>query len=127
MNVVLYTIDFEPITVVDLPMWMLDHIDKYGGCMVSVKRPINNNFIEQVAVGTVEGQECITIRQVRLKWHDGSIKIILVTEDEELALSLKPEWLPGQRLQVQNYQEAVNFLSKALKKQLKKNNLDDNL
>jgi len=127
MNVVLYTIDFEPITVVDLPMWMLDHIDKYGGCMVSVKRPINNNFIEQVAVGTVEGPECITIRQVRLKWHDGSIKIILVTEDEELALSLKPEWLPGQRLQVQNYQEAVNFLSKALKKQLKKNNLDDNL
>ena len=127
MNVVLYTIDFEPITVVDLPMWMLDHIDKYGGCMVSVKRPINNNFIEQVAVGTVEGPECITIRQVRLKWHDGSIKIILVTEDEELALSLKPEWLPGQRLQLQNYQEAVNFLSKALKKQLKKNNLDDNL
>ena len=108
-------------------MWMLDRIDKYGGCMVSVKRPINNNFIEQVAVGTVEGPECITIRQVRLKWHDGSIKIILVTEDEELALSLKPEWLPGQRLQLQNYQEAVNFLSKALKKQLKKNNLDDNL
>ena len=127
MNVILYTLDFEPITVVDLPMWMLDHIDRYGGCMVSVKRPINNKFIEQVAIGTVEGPECVTIRQAKLKWHDGSIKTILVTEDEELALSLKPEWLPGQRLQVQNYETAIDFLGKALKKELKKNNLDDNL
>ena len=127
MNVILYTTDFEPITVVDLPMWMLDHIDRYGGCTVSVKRPINNKFIEQVAIGTVEVPECVTIRQAKLRWMDGSIKTILVTEDEELALSLKPEWLPGQRLQVQNYGTAIDFLSKALKKELKKNNLDDNL
>ncbi|NBQ80013.1 MAG: hypothetical protein EBT99_15590 [Betaproteobacteria bacterium] len=127
MNVILYTLDFEPITIVDLPMWMLDHIDKYGGCTVSVKRPITKNFVEQVAIGTVEGPECITIRQAKLKWHDDAIKTILVTEDEELALSLKPEWLPGQRLQVQNYETTIDFLGKALKKELKKNNLDDNL
>ena len=127
MNVILYTLDFEPIIVVDLPMWMLDHVDRYGGCMVSVKRPITKNFVEQVAIGTVKGPECVTIRQAKLKWHDGSIKTILFTEDEELALSLKPEWLPGQRLQVQNYETAIDFLGKALKKELKKNNLDDNL
>jgi hypothetical protein len=79
-----------------------------------------------VAVGTVEGPECVTIRQARLKWNDGTTKTILVTEDDVLALTLKPEWLPGQRLQVQNYGAAIDFLGRALKKELKKNNLDDN-
>ncbi|NCZ47563.1 MAG: hypothetical protein EBX59_08350 [Betaproteobacteria bacterium] len=96
MNVVLYTMDFEPITVIDLPMWMLDHIEKTGGCKVAIKRPVTTDFIERVAIGTVEGPECVAIRQARLRWMDGSIKTILVTEDDELALTLKPEWLPGQ-------------------------------
>lgn len=126
MNVILYTTDFEPITVVDLPMWMLDHLDRYGGCKVAIKRPITQDFVEKVAVGTVEGPECVTIRQAKLKWSDGTTKTILVTEDDVLALTLKPEWLPGQRLQVQNYGAAIDFLGRALKKELKKNNLDDN-
>jgi len=127
MNVVLYTTDFEPITVIDLPMWMLDHLEKYGGVKVAIKRPVTQDFIERVAIGTVEGPECVTIRQARLKWADGTVKTILVTEDDVLALTLKPEWLPGQRLQVQNMEAAINWLSKELKKQLRKNNLDDNL
>jgi hypothetical protein len=126
MNVILYTTDFEPITVVDLPMWMLEHLDRYGGCKVAIKRPITQDFVEKVAVGTVEGPECVTIRQAKLKWSDGTTKTILVTEDDVLALTLKPEWLPGQRLQVQNYGAAIDFLGRALKKELKKNNLDDN-
>lgn len=127
MNVVLYTMDFEPITVIDLPMWMLDHIEKTGGCKVAIKRPVTTDFIERIAIGTVEGSESVTIRQARLRWMDGSIKTILVTEDDELALTLKPEWLPGQRLQVQNMEAAIGFLGKALKRELRKNNLDDNL
>ncbi len=126
MNVVIYTLDLEPITVVDLPMWMLDHIERSGAVKVAVKRPITADFVERVAVGTVEGPECVTIQQARLRWPDGSIKSILVTKDEELALTLKPEWLPGQRLQVQNMEAAIGWLSKELKKQLRKNNLDGN-
>jgi hypothetical protein len=126
MNVVIYTLDLEPITVVDLPMWMLDHIERSGAVKVAVKRPITADFIERVAVGTVEGPECVTIQEARLRWPDGSIKSILVTKDEELALTLRPEWLPGQRLQVQNMEAAISWLSKELKKQVRKNNLDDN-
>lgn len=126
MNVILYSTDFEPITVVDLPMWMLEHVEKYGGCKVAIKRPVTADFIEKVAVGTVEGPECVTIRQARSRWADGTIKTILVTEDDVLALTLKPEWLPGQRLQVQNMEAAINFLGKALKQELRKNNLDGN-
>ena len=126
MNIVLYTHDFEPITVVNLPMWLLETLEREGCAKVAVKRPITADFVEKVAVGSVEGPETVTIEVKRLRWHDGSIKPIYVTKDEVLALTLKPEWLPGQVLQVQNFQSAIGWLGKELKHQLRKNNLDPN-
>ena len=126
MNVILYTRDFEPITVVDLPLWLLEAIERDGAVQVSVKRPITPDFIEKVAVGTVEGPECVTIRLGKLNWFDGSIKPIYVTDDEVLALILKPQWLPGQRLQVQNFQSAIDWLAGHLKRLMRKYNLDGN-
>jgi hypothetical protein len=126
MNIVLYTIDLEPITVVDLPLWLLETAEREGTVKVAVKRPITQDFIERVAVGTVEGHDCVTIKCRRLVWPDGSVQTLYVTSDEELALSLKPEWLPGQRLQVQNYLSAIDWLSKQLKILVKKYNLDGN-
>lgn len=126
MNIVLYTHDFEPITVVDLPMWLLEALERDGAIKVAVKRPITPDFIAKVAVGSVEGPETVTIEAKRLRWHDGSVKPIYVTKDEVLALTLKPEWLPGQVLQVQNFQSAISWLGKELKHQLRKNNLDGN-
>jgi hypothetical protein len=126
MNIVLYTHDFEPITVIDLPMWLLEALERDGAIKVAVKRPITPDFVAKVAVGSVEGPETVTIEAKRLRWHDGSIKPIYVTKDEVLALTLKPEWLPGQVLQVQNFQSAIGWLGKELKHQLRKNNLDGN-
>jgi hypothetical protein len=126
MNIVLYTHDFEPITVVDLPMWLLETLERDGAIKVAVKRPITPDFVAKVAVGSVEGPETVTIEAKRLRWHDGSVKPIYVTKDEVLALTLKPEWLPGQVLQVQNFQSAISWLGKELKHQLRKNNLDGN-
>jgi hypothetical protein len=126
MNIVLYTHDFEPITVVDLPMWLLEALEREGSVKVAVKRPITPDFVERVAVGSVEGPETVTIQAKRLRWHDGSVKPIYVTNDEVLALTLKPEWLPGQVLQVQNFQSAIGWLGRELKNQFRKNNLDPN-
>lgn len=126
MNIVLYTPDFEPITVVDLPMWLLEALERDGSVKVAVKRAITPDFIEKVAVGSVEGPETVTIEVRRLRWADGSIKPIYVTKDEVLALTLKPEWLSGQLLQIQNFQSAIDWLGKELRKQLRKNNLDGN-
>ena len=126
MNIVLYTHDFEPITVVDLPMWLLEALEREGSVKVAVKRPITPDFVERVAVGSVEGPETVTIQAKRLRWHDGSVKPIYVTNDEVLALTLKPEWLPGQVLQVQNFQSAIGWLGRELKHQFRKNNLDPN-
>ena len=53
MNTVLYTQDLEPITVVELPLWLLETAEREGAVKVSVKRPITPDFIEKVAVGPV--------------------------------------------------------------------------
>ena len=127
MNIVLYTHDFEPITVVDLPLWLLETLERDGAVKVAVKRPITPDFIEKVAVGSIEGPETVTIEVKKLRWYDGSIKAIYVTKDEVLSLVLKPEWLPGQLMQVQNFQGAIGWLSQQLKHQLRKNNLDGNV
>jgi hypothetical protein len=124
VNIILYTHDFEPITVVDLPHWLLEAVEREGAVKVAVKRPITPDFIEQVAVGSVEGPETVTIQAKRLQWSDGTVKPIYVTNDEILALTLKPEWLPGQRLQVQNLQAAAEWLGKQLKRLMRKYNLD---
>lgn len=125
MNIVLYTHDFEPITVIDLPMWLLDALEREGSAKVAVKRPLTQDFIERVAVGSVEGPETVTIEVRKLRWIDGTIKPIYVTKDEVLALTLRPQWLPGQVLQVQNFQAAISWLSKQLKILMRKYNLDD--
>lgn len=126
MNIVLYTPDFEPITVVDMPMWLLEAIERDGAVKVAVKRPLTQDFIERVAVGSVEGPENVVIRLAKLRWMDGTIKPIYITDSEVLALTLKPEWLPGQRLQVQNLESAIGWLSGHLKRLMKKYNLDGN-
>jgi hypothetical protein len=126
VNIILYTHDFEPITVVDLPHWLLEAVEREGAVKVAVKRPITPDFIEQVAVGSVEGPETVTIQARRLQWSDGTVKPIYITNDEVLALTLKPEWLPGQRLQVQNLQAAAEWLGRQLKRLMRKYNLDGN-
>ena len=126
MNIVLHTEDFEPITVIDLPLWLLEKIERSGTIRVAVKRPLTLDFIEKVAVGTVEGADAVTITARKLRWTNQEIKTIYTTKDEVLALTLKPNWLPGQLAQVQTYQDAINWLGNELKHQLRKNNLDPN-
>jgi hypothetical protein len=120
MNVVLYTIDLEPITILDLPLWLLEQLEKQGAVRVAVVKPpgwIN----EKTPVADMPNMDTVTIYCERLHWRDGNIKRILVTPDEELALTLKPEWLPGQRAAVQSYQTAIRHLTEQLIKAMRKN------
>lgn len=84
MNVIIYTTDFEPITVIDLPRSVLDKIEQQGGIKLSLGLPENNPPI-------------CTLVMLTVRWVNGEEKHILVTRDEETALLLKPDWLPGQR------------------------------
>ncbi len=108
MNVVIYTGDFEPITVLDLPVWLLDVLEKVGVARVAVAEP--PKVMEAGAAIYDNIPKTVTIHCERLRWRDGTTKPILITEDEELALLLKPEWGPGQRQAINHYNEAVrNF------------------
>jgi len=121
MNVVLYTKDFEPITVLDLPMWLLEQLEKQGAIRVAVMRPVQWVGKESIPVGSVEGSQVVTIYCEKLRWMDGTSKPILITHDEELALTLRPEWLPGQRQAVHSYKRAIRQLTDNLIRAMRKN------
>ena len=122
MNVILYTEDFEPIIPIDLPLWLLERLEQEGAVRVAVNKPQGFKG-EKIPVGTVgnEDMPTVRIRYEKLRWHDGSLKTILVTPDEELALTLTPEWLPGQRAPIQLYLETVRKMHDELIRQIRKN------
>lgn len=106
MNAILFTTDFEPITVIDLPMWAHEMALKHRYVRVAVMEPpkchVNHNeeFCEL---------KIVTIMAERLIWRDRSEKIIYVTADEEVALLLKSSFLPGQINEV-NQREKSAFV-----------------
>jgi hypothetical protein len=122
MNVILYTEDFEPIIPIDLPLWLLERLEQEGAVRVAVNKPIGFKG-EKIPVGMVgnEDMPTVRIRYEKMRWHDGTLKTILVTPDEELALTLTPEWLPGQRAPIQLYLQTVRRMHDELIKQIRKN------
>ena len=68
-----------------------------------------------------ENMPTVRIRYEKLRWHDGLLKTILVTPDEELALTLNPEWLPGQRSAIYSYLGVMRKMHDELIKQIRKN------
>lgn len=121
MIVLLYTTDFEPIIPIDLPLWLLDRLEIEGQVRVAVNKP--KQFVsEQIPVGNLEADmPTVRIKCHKLRWGDDTLKTILVTEDEELALCLTPEWLPGQRAPIQAYLGAMRKMHDELIKQIRKN------
>jgi hypothetical protein len=104
MNTIIYSRDFEPITVVDLPMDVLDSAEQKGGIMLALRNG------EEAARGLIH------VNCYKMPWIDGSLKPVLVAHEEELAMLLKPDWLVGQRAVVGAYQRTVKILSDKLKK-----------
>jgi len=113
MNVVIYTKDFEPINVIDLPLSLLDDMERKGGVKLAI--PALNNDGSIVTC---------TLLLKNLRWMDGTTKPILITLDEEVALVLKPNWLPGQRATVNSYEECIQTLIKRLRAAWRKNEED---
>ena len=121
MNVVLYTKDFEPITVLDLPLWLLEAMEKQGGARLAVQEPITNEVLKSSPSVLHQPKVCTLFCQ-KLKWVDGTIKTIVITPDEELALILKPDWLPGQRSVHNQYVDRVRLLTSKLVEVMRRGN-----
>jgi hypothetical protein len=112
MNIVLYSSDFEPITILELPMWLLDQLERHGVIRIAVSEP--PELDEEEAKRYLIEPKTVTIYCDRLKWRDGSTKTILVTDDEELALILRPTWLPGQTASINGYKAMIRRLTEQL-------------
>lgn len=98
MNAVLFTMDFEPITVIDLPMWAHEIALKAGRFYVEVLEP--PKVYQAISIQYLI-PKMVVIKAERLIWLDKSEKIIYVTANEESALLLGSSFLPGQEKDVQ--------------------------
>ena len=103
MNTIIYSVDFEPITCIDLPIDVLESAERKGGLLLALK-------------GTTDEDNIIQISTEKITWQDASTKTVLVTQQEEQALLLKPDWLVGQKVVVGAYQRTLKILTDKLKK-----------
>lgn len=100
MNVVLYTDDMEPITVVDIPMWGIEMLRERQVFRIEVPTSVRTAF------GPVYGDRIYSDTRIVSIWAEPimrhkRIHWLMFTRDEEMALALKSEPLPGQRKEMQ--------------------------
>lgn len=117
MNVILYTLDFEPITVLDLPLWVIEKAEKQGAVKIAVAMPVK---AEEITDLSVLRPKILTVMCNKIRWSDNTVKTILVTPDEELALTTKPAWLPGQVASSNAAVKAIRTLTERLIKAMRK-------
>jgi hypothetical protein len=105
MRTVLYTFDFEPITVIELKPWAHAHLKEHRRVRLPViVRP--EEWLRGVGKVGEAPEEEITyqMKYVDLEARlfglindgDQRVHLILLTRHEEAAMRLKSAWLPGQ-------------------------------
>lgn len=94
---VLYTRDLEPITVIDIPMRLWDMLARGD----RVKLPVYDTDYLNLR----EPAPCITVSLYaeKFRYRDAEA-LMLFTCDEEHALLLQADFLPGQRTEVRRRQ-----------------------
>jgi hypothetical protein len=119
MRVVLYTQDFEPVTVLELPLYILEEMERHGGARIAVVKPFENSEGE-VDESLLNETNTLDLELHKLRWQDGTVRTILTTSNDELALTLRPDWLPGQVQAIQWYKKTIQGLIDQLQQQLGK-------
>lgn len=98
MDVVLYTEDLEPITIIDLPLWGLECAIKYGHFVIPVPSCVEKYDITPAVC--MEQHKTVTVWVERFE-RKSRRSYFVFTKDEENALQLKAAFLPGQHKGVQ--------------------------
>lgn len=117
MNIVLYTHDMEPITIINLPLSAIEFGESQRFVSVAVPMKPRTSCLPNEPID-------VRYRKVELEFH----KIInmnrrtswfVTVQDEETALMLTPSWLPGQRGAINKYERDIKDLSSMLLKALR--------
>ena len=107
MIVVLYTQDLEPITCVDLPVEVQEEIERVGiGKIPVLAKP-------GLDISTAK---MLYIRPIKILGLNFATHVFFVTQEEELALSISPQWLPGQLPLVQRWRQTIAAQEKRIKR-----------
>lgn len=116
MNVVLYTMDLEPITVIDLPLWAMEQGESQGAVRLAVPQPL------PVTPYTCTDIRSMRVHAVLLRFHRlrfyGRDGWMVTVDDEALALKLRASWLPGQQREINDQRKLVQSLTDTLLREL---------
>lgn len=111
MHAVLYTHQLEPITAADIPMFLWDRLAKGEPIVLAVMEPVK---LTPYTGGPIDAAPCKRVaifgERLRSREHE---TLMLFTADEENAMLLRAEFLPGQRGEVRNRERgafAAGFL-----------------
>lgn len=121
MRAVLYAHDMEPITVIHLESWAWEFLRDHGSVRLAVIPPAQAFFDPDAMSAPTRGTNWIVHITAELLVRGKHRSLMLFTNDEEAALLLKSELLPGQHKDVQNrersafargFMDALNMLGK---------------
>lgn len=107
VSTVIYSQDLEPITVLNVPVEMMDHIEASGWGRALVRGSKDKD------------PEYLLLQQLVLRAAGGTTHKFLYTHQEVLALGLVPEQLPGQKNLYQYMHSALEKQREVIKKQNK--------
>ena len=98
MQAVLYTSQLEPITVVNIPIPLWNRLSRGETVVIAVYEPLSFANMQSDSV-PVHRHVSIFAEQLKRREHE---TLMLFTEDEESAMLLRSEFLPGQRAELLN-------------------------
>lgn len=94
MNIVVFSISMEPITVIDLPLEQVNILNRQKGITLQLS----------------ETEYCRLI-PIPIQCLDGSEYYVYITPDEEAALTMMNTYLPGQRKDINKAVKLIRKLS----------------
>ena len=94
MQVVLYTDEMEAITVIDIPQWLLERLHDGQMIRLAVIEPLKTSISLAHEISSQPKVVAIWAEKIR---RNGKEAWLLFTRNEEAALMLKSDVLPGQR------------------------------
>lgn len=97
MRAVLYTKDFEPITVIELSRWTADFLLKRHYVVLPVRERLTQFKIHEPIDLAGSMVKLVRIRAERFVKDKDHEALVLFTDDDEHALLLEAAFLPGQR------------------------------
>lgn len=103
MQVVIYSTDYLPITVIDLPIDVYTKACKDKGVRLKLKN---------------SGEYC-ELQAIPVAFGSGEFRELFITDDETQALKLSPAWLPGQLA-------SINAAKSIIRKLKSRESPDDN-